>query len=342
MRKLLTVIFTIAIFFKNITFCYPLSPDSFFESIQRKTLSPEEVLELIKQGKFTNKEVFIFDYDGTLALKKKPIQAETVRALLKLINMGKTVIIVSNGDIERLRIDIDNSVLEDGTPFIDKLIGNKHIWVFEGRGGGAYKVNKEGYEKHPEMAISFNEEQIERVSDLLISVENKFSELGVKLKLFASETMIFIRFSLRGQTKIPEIQNYLRAEAKRRHLNLSEKNGPFIDEKPFAMDLEGNKGDDVEKIYYHAWFVSTDKGTVIEQKIIPILGTGDVSKVSYYGDSFKNPGDSDVEVQDVRGLQTIDVENPKNTLLILQKYIEWATTSKTPDNSSQILLSASA
>jgi len=341
MRKLLTVILVVVLL-KQISFCYALSPDSFFESVRNIPLTAEEVIALIEKGKFTDKEIFIFDYDGTLALKKKPIQAKTIKALLKLIDMGKTVIIVSNGDIKRLQADIDNSLLEDGTRFVDKLSGNKHIWVFEGRGGGAYKVNSNGYKKHPELSISFAEDKIRRVADLLTSVENKFNELGVKLKLFSSETMIFIRFSLRDKTKIAEILDYLKRGAKERQHNLSEKNGPFIDEEPFAMDLEGNKGVDVEKIYYHAWFVSTDKGSVIERKIVPILGAGDMSKASYYGDSFKNPGDSDVEVQDVVGLQTIDVENPENTLRIIEKYIEWANSSKTPDNSLQNLLSIGA
>ena len=155
-----------------------------------------------------------------------------------------------------------------GVKIKDRLTDGKKIWLYEARGGGAYQVDSSGYHKNLEYAIPFEDDKrVDDLSEVLTSMlKEKFAEENVELQLFKSKTMVFVRFRLLNNEKIPAILDYLKQQSVDKGITLPAETGPFIDTKPFSGDLNGNKGIDN---LYHAWFVSTTKATTIEGRIIP-------------------------------------------------------------------------
>ncbi len=292
--------------------------------------SAKNIIQMIRQGKLDNKEVFIFDYDGTIARDKKAMQPEMVDIFLRAINKGKRVVVLSTGNFGRLKDHLEESVDSRGIKLRDSLTGDKHFWLYEGRGGGAYQVSSSRYRKDSSYAIPFkNKEMIKNFSNILLLIKEKFSIESEEIQLFESEAMVAVRFRLLNKEKIPEILDYLKQQTRDQGLSLPSEFGPFINTSPSVDELNGKEN--VDNLY-HAWFLSTDKGEVIEKRIIPLLCEGDVSKAIYFGDGY-NPGESDAEVLKVPNLTKVDVAHHAETMEVVEVLIQSPTIGLESDNS---------
>ena len=272
-----------------------------------------QIMSMIAEGQLDGKEVFIFDYDGTLAADKESMLPEIVEKLLALIVAGKKVIILSNGNFQRLKGHFEDSLDSRGVKFTDRLTGGLKIRLYAASGGEAYDVSSDGYQRLAAESEPFeNAGTVKKLLDLLGSLKEKFPEI-LETQLLSWDSMVAVKFRLLDPAMIPQIKEYLEQQKKAAGISLSEESGPIIDSKPFVGDLNGRSGVDS---LYHAWFISSDKAKTITKRILPVFCKGDVSKAVFVGDGF-GPGGSDEGTKKVEGLMKASVISHQGTTGIL-------------------------
>jgi hypothetical protein len=272
-----------------------------------------QIMSMIVKGQLDGKEVFIFDYDGTLAADKESMLPEMAEKLLALIVAGKKVIILSNGNFQRLKGHLEGSLDSRGVKFTDRLTGGLKIRLYAASGGEAYDVSSDGYQRLADESEPFeNAKTIENLLSLLASIRKKFPEI-LETQLLSWDSMVAVKFRLLNPAMIPQIKEYLEQQKKAAGISLSDESGPIIDSKPFVGDLNGRSGVDS---LYHAWFISSDKARTITKRVLPVFCKGDVSKAVFVGDGF-GPGGSDEGTKKVAGLTKASVISHQETQDIL-------------------------
>ncbi|MBF0122140.1 MAG: UPF0489 family protein [Candidatus Omnitrophica bacterium] len=278
-------------------------------SVENQLFDHGQLVKKIAMGDLDDAEVLVFDYDGTLADDKSPLSSEMVETLLAALDAKKKIVILTNGNFERLREHLENSKDAKGMPIRSRLTGGKKIVLYVAGGGASYDVDSTGYLKTDLVTFS-GDATVERLSSVLLSIAQKFPEENMEPQILTSDGVISVRFRLLHGQRIPEILEYLRHETKRRGIVLPDTSGPFIDTKPFDGDKNG------ELYHYNSWFLAINKGETMGKKIFPRFGT----KVVYFGDGF-GPGGSDEEVKGVPGLVKANVINYKETASAVQRLL---------------------
>ena len=244
-----------------------------------------------------NKKVFIFDKDDTITSTKWPIESD-MASILSDLSANLKVIIISGSTWQ---------IMQEQIISLLPAKANLSNWIFLSSGGSRLDYFKNGsFEKFYDEAISSTE--FERIKRLLIQSLECLEDSEKPAKVFSEQVenrIGQITLSALGQIAPKELKVVWDHDRTKRH-----KMKAWLDARITSYDIKigGSTSIDVTK-----------KGVNKEFGVRKVIEFLDVSIVDcvYFGDSLE-PGGNDAIVKNIAGLETIAVEDERETLKILQ------------------------
>jgi len=251
---------------------------------------------------YSNKDVFIFDVDGTLTEKRATLQKDMAETLCKLLEKGNKVVIISGGNFEQLKEQFLSNFYYAHDFF-------RHLYLLPTYGTRLYSWNMSEKVWYEEYAIYIEEKGRKIILDAFEKVlqEVSFSESDITHKVQVYDKGTEVSFCALGLDATAEERQAWDSNREKK-LELIEKLKKYIPE--FGVAISGSASVDVTK-------KENDKEYGVNKFL---RHTGYNRKCCiFFGDTLFEGG-NDFPVTRV-GIDTVSVLGPKELQVKLMSYI---------------------